>query len=241
MLTLVNDPEHSACGQGAGWSQEGATKGVSWELSGTTEGESVRAVALDMCDTFYAAIAEVIPESWNKIVYDRFHVMQHVSKAVEKVRKQEHAYLLPHKRPEANRNPISVELQRRKSARTQARATRETQSRQACDWAGLGAQGIPTHTLELPQSLDGNGGLEQVVLLGTAQPSGTDEDVARRLRARLYNISPSPGTALPTPQVRGLNSAISTLIRRAYGYRNLQNQITAIYFYHGGLNLCRSQ
>jgi len=33
------------------------------------------AVALDLCDTFYAAIAEVIPESWNKIVYDRFHVM----------------------------------------------------------------------------------------------------------------------------------------------------------------------
>jgi transposase len=56
--------------------------------------EFVRAVALDLCDTSYPAIAEVIPESWSKIVYDRIHVMQHVSKAVEKVRKQEHAYLL---------------------------------------------------------------------------------------------------------------------------------------------------
>ena len=47
-----------------------------------------------MCDTFYAAIVGVIPESWSKIVYDRFYVMQHVRKAVEIVRKQEHAYLL---------------------------------------------------------------------------------------------------------------------------------------------------
>lgn len=35
----------------------------------------------------------------------------------------------------------------------------------------------------------------------------------------------------------GLNSAISTLLRRAYGYRNLPNQITALYFYDGGLCL----
>ena len=35
----------------------------------------------------------------------------------------------------------------------------------------------------------------------------------------------------------GLNSAISTLIRRAYGYRNLNNLITAIYFYQGKLPL----
>ena len=55
--------------------------------------KQVSAVALDMCDTFYAAVAETIPEATDKIVYDRFHVMQHVSKAVNKVRSQESAQL----------------------------------------------------------------------------------------------------------------------------------------------------
>lgn len=53
----------------------------------------VCAVALDIGDTFYAAVAEPIPEATDKFVYDRFHVMQQVSKAVNQVRKQESAQL----------------------------------------------------------------------------------------------------------------------------------------------------
>lgn len=55
--------------------------------------EQVSAVALDMCETFYAAVAKAIPKATDKIVYDRFHVMQRVSKAVNKVRSQESAQL----------------------------------------------------------------------------------------------------------------------------------------------------
>ena len=38
-----------------------------------TQRKAVRAVALDMCDTFYAAIADVIPESFAKVCHDHFN------------------------------------------------------------------------------------------------------------------------------------------------------------------------
>lgn len=63
------------------------------------------------------------------------------------------------------------------------------------------------------------------------------KDLARRLRTRLSNILTFLQTPVTNALSEGLNSAISTLLRRAYGYRNLQNQITALYFYHGGLCL----
>jgi transposase len=56
--------------------------------------EQVEAVAMDMWDAFIAATKAYIPNAEKKIVFDRFHIMQHVLKAVDAVRKQEHKELL---------------------------------------------------------------------------------------------------------------------------------------------------
>ncbi len=63
------------------------------------------------------------------------------------------------------------------------------------------------------------------------------QDLRTTTRARLCNIATFVEHRITNATSEGLNSAISTLIRRAYGYRSLQNQITAIYFHHGGLSL----
>ncbi len=73
MLTLVNDLDTPHVAKVL----VGVKKEPLKEYLGSfpeTQRKAVRAVALDMCDTFYAAIADVIPESFDKIVYDRFHV-----------------------------------------------------------------------------------------------------------------------------------------------------------------------
>jgi len=53
----------------------------------------IEAVAMDMWEPFIASTAEHVPEGRSKIVFDRFHVMKHMTEAVDAVRKWEHRRL----------------------------------------------------------------------------------------------------------------------------------------------------
>jgi len=55
--------------------------------------EAVEAVAMDMSGPFRSAVEEVIPGASSKIVYDRYHIMAIMNRAVDTVRKQENAAL----------------------------------------------------------------------------------------------------------------------------------------------------
>lgn len=50
----------------------------------------LKAVAMDMWEPYIAAIREGLPDGDEKIVFDRFHIMRQMTKAVDTVRKQEH-------------------------------------------------------------------------------------------------------------------------------------------------------
>lgn len=63
------------------------------------------------------------------------------------------------------------------------------------------------------------------------------KDLAQRLRSRLGNILTYLEHRLTNAVSEGLNGALSTLLRRAYGYRNLHNLTTVLYFYLGGLSM----
>jgi transposase len=53
----------------------------------------IEAVAMDMWEPFIAATKAHVPEALSKIVFDRYHVMTHMVKAVDTVRKAEHRTL----------------------------------------------------------------------------------------------------------------------------------------------------
>jgi transposase len=53
----------------------------------------IEAVAMDMWEPFAASTAEHVPDGRSKIVFDRFHVMKHMTEAVDAVRKGEHRRL----------------------------------------------------------------------------------------------------------------------------------------------------
>jgi transposase len=199
--------------------------------------EAVRAVAIDMSDTFYGAIAATIPGAADKIVYDRFHVMQLISKAVEQVRKQEHAYLLrwDDSRLSGTRYLWSYSDENLPEQR------REQLEQLKADKLNTGRAWALKEFLRMLWNCTTRSAALAVwkKWYSWAQRSRLEpiKDVARRLGARLYNILTFVEHRITNAKSEGLNSAISTLIRRAYGYRNLHNQITAIYFYHGGLDL----
>jgi transposase len=53
----------------------------------------IEAVAMDMWEPFLAATVAHVPGGRSKIVFDRFHVMKHMTEAVDAVRKAEHRRL----------------------------------------------------------------------------------------------------------------------------------------------------
>jgi transposase len=53
----------------------------------------IEAVAMDMWEPFIASTTEYVPEAATKIVFDRYHIMTHMGKAVDNVRKREHRVL----------------------------------------------------------------------------------------------------------------------------------------------------
>src|SRR5262249_35563233 len=59
-----------------------------------TQTDAVRAVALDMLEPYIQATRDGLPNGEARIVYDRFHIMRDIGKAVDTVRKQEHRAFL---------------------------------------------------------------------------------------------------------------------------------------------------
>jgi transposase len=53
----------------------------------------IEAVAMDMWDPFIASTVAHVPDGRSKIVFDRFHIMQHMTEAVDQVRRKEHRLL----------------------------------------------------------------------------------------------------------------------------------------------------
>ncbi len=54
----------------------------------------IEAVAMDMWDPYIAATKAYVPQAERKIVFDRYHLMKYMLKAVDEVRKAEHRALL---------------------------------------------------------------------------------------------------------------------------------------------------
>jgi transposase len=57
------------------------------------ERDAVEAVAMDMCEAYIRSVEHHIPGAQEKIAFDRFHVAQHLSRAVDQVRRAEHRAL----------------------------------------------------------------------------------------------------------------------------------------------------
>jgi transposase len=53
----------------------------------------IQAMAMDMWDPFIAATVDHVPSGRDKIVFDRYHIMAHMNRAVDQVRRAEHRRL----------------------------------------------------------------------------------------------------------------------------------------------------
>lgn len=206
------------------------------ELS-ATQREGIEAIAMDIWDPYLASIREHIPRAEEKVVFDRYHLMTHMGKAVDTVRKREHGVLkkggeemlkgskylwlyaqenLPEKYQEWF---YTLKAKNLKTARAWAikENLRELWSTRLIEWAKQHFRRWyfwATHSR-----------LEPVV------------KVARMFRKYLNNIMTYFIHPITNAVSEGINSKIQTILKMAYGFRNREHLKTAIYFHCGGLQL----
>lgn len=199
--------------------------------------DGIEGVAMDMWEPYIQATRANVPEAPRKIVFDRFHIMQHVGQAVDAVRKAEHRalraagdetltrtkYLWLHSQEnltDARREQLSLLLgQNLKVARAWAikESLRRLWDYQREGWARrYFARWFfwATHSRLEPM-----------------------RKVAYMLKRRLDNIVTYCRLRITNAVAEGINSKLMAIKRRACGYRNPEHFKIAAYFFCGGLDL----
>lgn len=197
----------------------------------------IEAVAMDLWDPYIASTKSYVPEAEDKIVFDRYHLMTHMGKAVDTVRKQEHRVLqqvgdetltkskylwlyseenLPEKHWERFEGLKTSHL---KTARAWAikESLRDLWDYTRKGWASIHFKRWyfwATHSR-----------LDPVI------------KAARTFHRHLQNVLTYFRHRVTNAVCEGVNSKIQTLIKMAYGFRNRDHLKTAIYFHCGGLDL----
>ena len=199
--------------------------------------ESVEAIAMDMSAAFVRSAKENIPLAETKIVHDRFHVMQLISEAVDKVRRAEHKELKSIGDPSltGTRYIWLTSFERLSDEQTER-------------FADLFDSGLETGKAwaykemlrELWACPDEATALAYFrvwykrVIHTRLEPL---KKVARTIKQRLANVVSYCTHGITNAVAEGINSKIMAIKRRVGGYRNRENFKIAIYFYCGGLDL----
>jgi transposase len=197
----------------------------------------IEAVAMDMWDPCFQSTMAHVPKAAEKIVFDRCHIMAHMGKAVDDVRKREHRalraegdetltgtkYLWLYREenvPEKHRERfIDLRKAHLKTARAWAMKEnlRDLWECRYRSWAESFWEGWyfwATHSR-----------LEPVI------------KVAKMVQSHLPNILTYYTHRITNAVSEGLNSKIQGIKKMACGFRNQQHFKTAIYFHCGGLQL----
>lgn len=197
----------------------------------------IEAISLDMWPAYINACKAQVPKAEGKMVFDRFHIMQHVGSGVDRVRKEEHKVLLQEgdktltrskylwlysaeNMPDAAREKFDqIKHGNLKTARAWAlkESLREMWHYRSVAWAKRFWDRWyfwATHSRLPPM-------IEKAKLIARHLPN-----ILTYFKHRVTNAV-----------AEGLNSKIATIQKRACGFRNRDNFKIAIYFHCGGLDL----
>jgi transposase len=199
--------------------------------------DGLEAVAMDMWEPYIQATRAQVPDATQKIVFDRFHVMSHIGKAVDTVRKQEHRelmasgdetlkgsrYLWLYSRenvPERWRDAFAA-LRRQELKVGRAWAIKEALR---CLWRYV----YPASGWKF---------WKRWYFWATHSRLEPIRKAAETVRRHIDNILTYYQHPVTNAMSEGLNSQIQKIKSMACGFRNIENFKTAIYFHCGGLDL----
>lgn len=235
-VTVVNDLNRSRVLFVAVGRRKASLEGF-WETLSKEQLAAVEAVAMDMWDPYVASTREHLPESDQKIVYDKYHIAAYLSKAVDQVRRAENKHL----RTSGDKRLVGTKYawlrhpaNFAEDAWREFQALRESDLKTARAWA---LKETAMHLFDYRRESAARTFFE--LWRGWASRSRLTPmvAVARMLTARLDNILTYLKHRVTNAVSEGLNSRIQWVKTTARGFRNQQNFINAIYFHCGGLDM----
>jgi transposase len=199
--------------------------------------QGIEAVAIDMWEPYVKSICEHVPGGADKIVFDRFHIMQHIGKAVDTVRKQEHRQLRAEGDDTLKRTKYLwlyswENVPKESRARFNDLRTAELKTSRA--WAIKESLRHLWDFIRLPTA---EAYWKRWYFWATHSRLTPVVAAARTIQRHLHNVLTYFTHRITNATSEGLNSKIQTIKNMAAGFRNRENFKTAIYFHCGGLEL----
>jgi transposase len=199
--------------------------------------KGIEAVAMDMWEPYIQSTLAKVPDAAEKIVFDRFHVMGHIGKAVDMVRKQEHRELME-SGDETLKGSKYLWLYSRENVPERRQEEFAALIRQELKvgraWAIKEALRRLWHYVYPASGLKF---WKQWYFWATHSRLEPIRKAAETIRRHIDNILTYYQHPVTNAMSEGLNSKIQKIKSMACGFRNMENFKTAIYFRCGGLDL----
>jgi len=201
------------------------------------EREQVEAIAMDMWDPYIAATKACIPDAHKKIVFDRFHIMQHVLKAVDSVRKQEHK-ALSEKGSTILKGTKYLWLWSREHIpewRKEEFEVLRAQDLKVCRASAIKEN--LRHLWDYRYEATMRKYFKSWYFWATHCRLKPIKNAAKTLKAHIENIVTYARHRITNALAESMNAKIEKVKRMACGFRNRAHYRMAIYFHCGGLDI----
>lgn len=203
----------------------------------TTQRQGIEAVAMDMWEPFIQSVVSHVPKGAEKIVFDKYHIMDHVGDAVDLVRKRENRSLLKmgddtltgtkylwlyadENLPERHRD-LFEHLKTINLKTGRAWAIKES------------LRGFWHHE----GTIQAERHWKSWYFWATHSKLAPMIEKARMIKRHLSGVMTYFTHRITNALSEGVNSVIETIKNKARGFRNVDHFRTAIYFHCGGLDL----
>ena len=201
----------------------------------------IQAVAMDMWEPYVQSVQTHVPQAERKIVFDVFHILQHMNTAVDKVRRAEHR-LLRAQGDDTLTGSKYVWLYGEENVpdHHQERFTELTRRRSRKRLKTARAWSLKESLRDLWRCRSRVAAEEQWRFwYGWATRARLQPvlEVARMIKRHLPNVLTYFRHRITNAMSEGIASKIQALKKMANGFRNRDNFKTAIYFHCGGLDL----
>lgn len=235
-MTLVCDHE-AATVEYIGEERKEESLGAYFTAFTKKQRAQIEAISLDMWPAYIKACRVHVPQAGDKMVFDRFHIMQHVGNGVDRVRKQEHKTLVSQGDHTLARskylwlyNPANMPDQ----ARERFAQIKHEHLKTGRAWA-LKEALRDFWSCDTPASAKHF--WKRWYFWATHSRLPSMIDAAKMIARHLPNVLTYFTHFITNAVAEGLNSKIATVQKRACGFRNRDNFKIAVYFHCGGLNL----
>lgn len=203
----------------------------------SSQKQQIEAVCMDMWPAYITATRQAIEGADEKIVFDRFHVAQYMSRAVDLVRRQEHRTLMR----EGDQTLKGSKYQWLRSLsnmnwhqRRQFAALRTSALKTARAWA---MKEFAATLWNYTTPGWARRGWERLLGWMARSQLKPMRDARSTLKKHLWGILNAVMLKADNSRAESINSRIKVLKSRARGFRNKDRFRNAIYFYLGNLQL----